>query len=86
MIVQCLCLYCVGWNWGWKFWETDLITLFLSVVKILVKLETGIKSHKDYLKKVRRIMKNKDELAQEHFIISGSITLPAWRHPEILKN
>lgn len=23
MIVKCLCLYCVGWNWGWKFWETD---------------------------------------------------------------
>lgn len=40
MIVQCLCLCCVGRNWGWKFWETDLITLFLSGVKILVKLES----------------------------------------------
>lgn len=46
MIVKCLCLYCVGWNWGWKFWETDLITLVLSGVKILVKLEQVSKTRK----------------------------------------
>lgn len=54
MIVQCLRLYCVGLNCGWKFWETDLITLFFSGVKILVKRETGIKSHNDYLKNARK--------------------------------